>query len=260
MNFKFEPTYNCKKYLDGAKVERIGIGCSNSEVLKIEKAEKVYFLKISNTGLLENEYRKLIWLKGKIGSLVPNVVLFEIKDGVEFLLTEALEGEMVCSNYYLEHPQDGIPIIIDAFKTLYAIDINDCPFDVSLDYKLSVVRDNLDRHLIKEEDVDRDILKKYGSLEGIYEFLVNNKFKENLCFSHGDISLPNIFAKEDELSGFIDVGDSGIADRYFDIAIMTRTLIRNYGKEYVDIFYQSMGITPDKERIDYYLTMMELYL
>ena len=259
MDLRFKPTENIKKYLENSKIEKIGIGYSNSEVLKIEKDGKIFFLKTSDTGLLENEYKRLIWLKEKVGSLVPNVILFENKNGIEFLLTEALKGEMICSEYYLNHPDEGMPIIIDAFNTLYNIDINDCPFDVSLDYKLSVVRNNLDKHFIKEEDVNQEILKKYGSLEGIYEFLVNNKFQEDLCFSHGDISLPNVFAKNGKLSGFIDVGDSGIADRYFDIAIMTRTIMRNYGEEYVDKFYDSMGITPDRERIDYYLTMMELY-
>ncbi len=40
------------------------------------------------------------------------------------------------------------------------------------------------------------------------------KTKEELVFSHGDLGDSNILVKNDKISGFIDFGRSGKADRY----------------------------------------------
>lgn len=72
--------------------------------------------------------------------------------------------------------------------------------------------------------------------------------------------MPNIFAIKDRLSGFIDVGESIIADKWFDLAIYEKSILRNYGQKYVDKFYESLNIKRDDFKINYYLLMMELYL
>ena len=89
---------------------------------------------------------------------------------------------------------------------------------------------------------------------------IKNKFNDEKCFSHGDTSLPNIFALKDKFVGFIDVGECGIADKWFDLAICEKSIRRNYGEEYIQQFYNELNIVPDREKIDYYLLMMELYL
>lgn len=81
-----------------------------------------------------------------------------------------------------------------------------------------------------------------------------------MSFSHGDTSLSNIFCKYGKFTEFIDVGECGIADKWFDLAICQKSIKRNYGIEAVDKFYQQLEITPDNDKINYYLLMMELYL
>ncbi len=93
-----------------------------------------------------------------------------------------------------------------------------------------------------------------------HENLLVNKDKEELCFSHGDTSLPNIFANDYKFSGFIDVGECGIADKWFDIAIAVKTLERNYGEKAVDLFFKQLEIKKDQIKINYYLLLMELYI
>ncbi len=92
------------------------------------------------------------------------------------------------------------------------------------------------------------------------QYLKENKFKSKLCFSYGDTSLPNIFAYNNEVSGFIDVGECGIADIWFDLAICEKSIKRNYGEEYIPKFYEELKIIPNRKKIDYYLLMMQLYL
>ena len=237
--FKYKLTKKVEEFLDESEYEEINIGYSNTQVFHIIKNEKEYFLKIGEKEYLNNEYIKLQYLQNKLP--VPKIVFHEINDNIEYLITSKIPGEMVCSDYYMNHQSEGIDIIVEAFKLLYNIDISDCSIDVSLDYKLSLAENNIKKGLIKNENIDKKVLEKYGDVEGVLDYLKKNKFDEDLCFSHGDISLPNIFADEGKFSGFIDVGDCGIADRWFDIAIVIRSIIRNFGEEYVQEFLDKLG-------------------
>lgn len=99
-------------------------------------------------------------------------------------------------------------------------------------------------------------------------WLIDNKPTENLVFSHGDYCLPNIFINQNKVSGFIDLGRSGIADKYQDIALCYRSLKHNFegrygGKIYedfnADILFDKLGIKPDWDRIRYYILLDELF-
>lgn len=258
MNFNYELIDSVKSFIEGAKLEEISIGCSDSQVFKIEKEENTYFLKVSKKGILTKEYEKLKWLEGKL--LVPKIELYELTDENEYLITESLEGEMVCSDYYLSNPDEGIKIIVEAFKNVYSVNIENCPFDTSIDYKLELVENNVKNNLLNIDIIDKKVLDKFGSVENILKFLQDNKFYDELCFSHGDMSLPNVFASKDKFTGFIDVGECGKADKWFDLAICEKSIRRNYGEEYVQKFYDELGIKPEREKIDYYILIMELYL
>lgn len=258
MKFNYNLTSKVTKFLENSKLEEIKIGCSNSQVIKVKKDKAAYFLKIATKGMLTSEYEKLKWLYGKLK--VPKVVLYDISDDTEFLITEAIEGEMLCSDEYEKNKDKSLKIIADAFNSIYSVNIDNCPFDVSIDYKLSLVEYNVRNNLIKIENIKKATLEKYGDLENVLKYLKENKFESELCFSHGDTSLPNIFALNSSFSGFIDVGECGIADKWFDLAICEKSIKRNYGEEYIPKFYKELNIVRDQEKIDYYLLMMELYL
>ncbi len=258
MNFKYKLSPKVLDFIKGANLEEISIGCSDSQVFKIIKNNKIYFIKIANKGNLTSEYEKLKWLAGKLS--VPKIILYDWTNDTEYLITESVGGEMVCSKYYLQNPEIGLKVIAKAFKQIYKIDIKDCPFNVDIDYKLALVENNVKNNLIKVDEISEDVLKRFGSVDNILKFLRENKFTSELCFSHGDTSLPNIFAIKDKFSGFIDVGECGIADKWFDLAICEKSIRRNYGEEYIAKFYEELKIVPERDKIDYYLLMMELYL
>ena len=152
---------------------------------------------------------------------------------------------MLCSEYYLNHKDEGIDIIIEAFNHLYNIDYSDCI---------------LDETLINESDIDKSILDRFHTKENILKYLKGNKPKQIIGFTHGDMSLPNIFADNNHFSGLIDVGDSGISDIYYDIVICEKSIERNYGKEYVDIFYDKLGIEKDEFKSEYYRILLSVII
>lgn len=258
MNFNYELPDRIANYIKNAVLSEISIGCSDSQVFKIVSGDNTSFLKIAKLGLLEKEYNALKWLDGKLA--VPKVIEFIQTEVAEFLLTEAIKGEMVCSEKHLSNQDLALDIIAQAFNNIYNVNIDDCPLDVSNHYKLSLITKNVNDNLISEGSLKEETLKKFGSVRGLLDYLQNNSFEEELVFSHGDTSLPNIFADNNQFSGFIDVGECGIADKWFDLAICEKSIVRNFGKEYVERFYNKLNIIPDRNKINYYLLMMELYL
>lgn len=258
IKFRYNITKQIENFIKNAKLEEINIGCSDSDVIKITKNNQIYYLKMAKKGLLTQEFNALKWLNGKL--LVPEIVMFDSDDNTEFLITKAIPGEMVCSDYYIKNPDLAIKIIKEAFDNLYNVDISNCPFDVSNNYKLSLVEKNVNNGLVKDEDLKEETLKKYGNTKNLLQYLKDNRVEEELCFSHGDTSLPNIFSLNCKFSGFIDVGECGIADKWFDLAICEKSIRRNLGEKYVSKFYKKLNIVPDRKKIDYYLLMMELYI
>ena len=107
---------------DANRIEEITIGCSGKKVYKIRKKSKVFFLKVADH--LSKESISLDYLKDKI--TVPEKVFYEKYNGESYMLTKALKGNMLCDDYYEEHPLEGIKIIIEAFNALYNIDYSDC--------------------------------------------------------------------------------------------------------------------------------------
>lgn len=257
--------YDClpkqiKDKIINKNIENINIGCSDSSVYKINtyNEEKTMYLKIASESYLTTEYKALKWLENKL--MVPKVIFYECYNSKEYLLTESLNGKMLCDDFYLKNPDAGIEVLAEAFKKIYNVDIANCPVNVGLDYKLDKVKKNVEEKLLNEDDVSLEYLNKYDGVEGILSYLLNNKFEEDLCFSHGDTSLPNIFAEGNKFIGFIDVGECGIADKWFDLAICEKSIKRNFGDKYIDLFYKKINVIPDRKKIDYYILLMELYL
>ena len=236
---------------DANRIEEITIGC-NSNVYKIRKKSKVFYLKVANH--LSKESIRLDYLNGKLN--VPEKVFYEKYNNKSYLLTREVKGEMLCSDYFENNPLIGIDIIVEAFNALYSIDYSDCVFDETIDVKIKEIENNLAN--IKESDIKKDIIDRFHSKEAIIRYLKGNKPKQIIGFTHGDMSLPNIFALNGHFSGLIDVGNAGLCDIYFDLVICEMSIERNYGKEYINVFYDKLGIEKDEFKSDYYRILMSL--
>jgi aminoglycoside phosphotransferase len=75
-------------------------------------------------------------------------------------------------------------------------------------------------------------------------------------FVHGDLCLPNILVLDDEISGFIDLDNSGLGDMYHDISWMLWSLEYNLKTDkYNDILLSGLGITFDLEKFEKYIPL-----
>lgn len=241
------------------------IGMSNSSVFlfndKVLKLEEDWYES-------ENEYQVMKWLKDKLP--VPEVICHEKQDGKSYLLMSKMTDKMLCDEFYMTNPELVVELLVKALKLLWQVDISDCPFDASIDKKLKMAKYNLEHDNVDLDNVEPETFGEGGfeNAEALLNWLIQNKPEEELVFTHGDFCLPNIFAKEDEISGFIDLGRAGVADKYQDIAICYRSLKHNFEGKYggeknvnfnSDILFEKLGIIPNWDKIKYYILLDELF-
>ena len=75
---------------------------------------------------------------------------------------------------------------------------------------------------------------------------------------HGDYCLPNALLERDEVTGFVDLGELGVADRYRDLAIATWSVTWNLGPGFESCFLDAYDAPLDPERIRFYRLLYDL--
>lgn len=232
--------------------------CFDDMVLKIERESEES----------DNENKMMVWLDNKLP--VPKVLYSEKQDGVNYLLMSRIRGEMACSPNLLANPNRLVKLLADGLRMLWKVDISKCPSNNSIDNKLRLAANLVSNNLCDTENVEPTTYGEHGfeNPEKLLQWLNENKPQEELVFSHGDYCLPNIFINNDRISGFVDLGRSGIADIYQDIALCYRSLQHNYHGKYAEkvydgfdakILFEILGIEPDWDKIKWYILLDELF-
>lgn len=245
------------EYIKNMVLIKDEIGCSNATIFCFKDHEKELYLKIEKKNEeFEREQKCLDWLKTRLP--VPNIVARYNYNGYDYLLMTKAVGEMACTDKFLKNPEGLVMILAEGIKQLQNVDISNCPFDCTIDYKLTKARERIENNLIDMSDWEEN--SQFDSPEELYEFLVKNKPNEELVFSHGDYCLPNLFIENGVISGFIDLGRSGIADKWQDIALCKRSLEHNYRSSiYSELLFKYLDVKPDYEKIQYYILLDELF-
>ena len=153
---------------------------------------------------------------------------------------------------------------------LQKMGIPDCPRRSTLDEKLRQAEIRVRNGLCGMEDTEPGTYGPGGfqNPAALLQWLKAHRPEERLVFSHGDCCLPNIFLHKGGISGFIDLGRSGIADEYQDIALCYRSLLHNFdgrfGREKREDFdagalFRELEMYPDWEKLRYYILLDELF-
>lgn len=75
----------------------------------------------------------------------------------------------------------------------------------------------------------------------------------DLVVCHGDYCFPNVFLEtgpdgESTVTGYLDLGEVAVADRWLDLAVALRSLGLNLGSEYEDAYLAGYGIALDEAK------------
>jgi kanamycin kinase/aminoglycoside 3'-phosphotransferase-3 len=252
------------KILEGYNFEKDNIGCSSSGVYKFFKDTASFYLKIDNSaGELQREYEMLQWLNKELP--VPEIIVWCEHGGLSYMLMTEVMGHMTCScpdDDVCDPKENTIRLLAEGLLMLQSIDISSCPFNNTLDKKLAAALYNIENNYVDMDDFEEG--NDFAAPIDLYNYLIANKPPEELCFTHGDYCLPNIFIDDNKVTGFIDWGRGGIADKWQDIALCVRSLgynLRNSveKEKYVDLLFSFMNIRPDWVKINYYILLDELF-
>lgn len=240
-------------------------GMSPAQVYKLVGKINNLYLKMSNSILngttydVSKEKEVMIWIGNKL--TVPEVLYYESFEGNNYLLMSELKG-ITLAEYHknFNNNEAFVTFLAESVINFQKISIKNCPFNVTTDIRLA----ELD-YLIKNNLADVDCCSweedtEFKDPKELYNWLCNNKPKEELVFSHGDLGDSNILVNNNKISGFIDLGRAGIADKWYDIAFCVREIKHNIGDEkYIHKFFHLINETPNWEKIRYYTLLDELF-
>lgn len=241
-------------------------GMSPARVYKLIGHSENLFLKISDhryhgtTYDVQREKEIMLWLNGKLP--VPEVLHFEQHENENYLLMSEVGDEAGFAYYKKQRdPRQMIKIYSEGIKLFQSISILDCPFASSIDHRLNELDYLLQHNLADIDPENWEDDTPFRDPNELFTFLKTHKPGEEFVLSHGDFGDSNLFIANDQLSGFIDLGRSGKADKWYDIAFCVRSIQHDIGnnKQYIDLFFDLLGLEPDWEKIRYYILLDEMF-
>lgn len=217
-----------------------------TKVYKIRKKSKIFYLKESNH--LSRESIKQDYLNDKLS--IPEKVFYEKYQGKSYILTKEIRGEKLNKQ---ENKNTILNILIELFNQIYNIDYKDCMIDETIDEKIKRIEEN-----IKNIELSQSLKEKFITKENLIKYLKGNKPKQIIGFTLGNLDLSNVIYENNEFKGVINVSESGLSDIYYDLVYCEKTIEDNLGKEYIQKFYDNIGIEKDEFKSEYYKIIIEL--
>lgn len=248
-----------KKHLLNMEYEQNNIGCSQAAVYKFFSEAEVLYLKAEpKAGELEREYKNMLWLQERLP--VPEIIEWVPEKDMDYLLISEIGGKMLCDDYYLKNPALAVSLLAKGINLLKSVNIKDCPAHNNLHKKLKDAAENIRLNRVDMSDWEASS-NGFSSPQELLNFLNSNiPENEELVFTHGDYCLPNIFADDEQITGFIDIGRAGVADLWQDVALCIRSLRHNFKtKKYDALLLEQIGIPLNKEKLEYYILLDELF-
>jgi Aminoglycoside phosphotransferase len=219
------------------------------------------FLKIDGSDSnVKDEAVMMAWLHGKLP--VPEVI--ETHDDGEnfYLLMSKVDGEMACSEIKLSDPEGAVRLLAEGIRMFQKIPTAGCPRVRDVDAMLKSALKNIESGDMDDHDWSWDLTADLDltTTAAVYDYLVKNAPRdEELVLAHGDFCLPNVMLKDGRVEAFIDLGYSGISDKWYDIMQCRWSIRYNlrlkegiFTHEYDALFFDSLGVTPDEEKLKYY--------
>lgn len=241
----------------------ITIGQSAAQVYRlVDRAGDVCFLKYCPHGTLfslADEVARLRWLAGRLP--VPAVLGYAEDERGSYLLMSAVSGVDAATAAETQRMDTAhlVRLLAEGLRRFHATPIVDCPFDHRLTAEVARAKARMEQGQVDEQEFDAE---RYGrSTQSLWAELINTvPATEAPVLTHGDYCLPNILLADGAVSGFIDLERCGVGDRYRDLALARRSLIRNCGAEWLDHFFTCYGLPePDLEKLDFYQLLDEFY-
>jgi kanamycin kinase len=220
---------------------------------------EVRYLKVARRGWeqgLAAEHERLAWAAGRL--TVPPVLDYGRDDEREWLLTAGLTGVNATDDGLRADPARLVPLLAAGLRRFHALAVAECPFDSRLSVMLASAQRRVAAALV---DARRDLHRDHGDItaeEALTRLARQRPSQEDLVVCHGDYCLPNVLICDGRVSGYVDLGQLGVADRWADLAIATWSVTWNLGPGWEDLFLDAYGIQHDAAKLAFYRLLYDL--
>jgi aminoglycoside 3'-phosphotransferase-2 len=248
----------------------IETGESGADVVRYERPSgNTAYLKSKVVGApsaprpLFEEAERLGWMHA-VGLPVPAVLQYHEWKGREYLLLTAVPGQDASTPHPPEQYGAIVATLAAGMRALHATNISACPFDQSSRVRLALADTHVRSGAVREDDFD-DNHRGRSAKELYTELVATPAPPEDRVFTHGDYCLPNVLLLPDNAGGFrvsglVDCGNAGIADRYQDLALCARSVADNLGPEWVPALFARYGVEHvDEQKVAYYQLLDEFF-
>jgi kanamycin kinase len=205
---------------------------------------------------LTGEGERMVWAAAYLP--VPVVVAVERLEGVTVLLTEALPGHDATRPEW----QSDLPALVRALgrglRAFHdAVGEEWCPFRFDIARALAHVEER-----VRADDIDpAGFHREHAHLTpaaALAELESLTPGDEDLVVCHGDYCAPNVLLQDGVVTGFVDLGELGAADRWWDVAVGAWSVGWNFGEALEPLFYEGYGIAPDPTRTRFFRLLYDL--
>jgi aminoglycoside phosphotransferase len=249
-----------RQRIAGMTWEENQIGWSGVRVFRLDGPHgSGQYLKIAQPPHdLTPEKQRLEWLQGRLP--VPQLLNFTDDPAGQFLLMSAIPGLVAFDDQFRDRRAQIIELLADGLRQIHRVEIAGCPFDRRVAALIEQARSNIVAGRVGGGDFEANHDGR-SAHDLLAEAIAIRPAEEDLVFTHGDYCLPNVLIDADSMiiNGYVDWGQAGVADRYYDLAFIARSIVYNFGEEWVAPFWEAYGVTEvDHARIAFFRLIDEL--
>ena len=150
-----------------------------------------------------------------------------------------------------------VEYVAQALRFVHEIPTDNCPFSARLDLRFRSIkrRIGIDRY---DASTFTPPYNRYP-VSRLYEILEETRpAEDDDVFTHGSFGLGCTLLDQTGVSGVVDWGQAGVADRYVDLAAAVRSIAERLGPEHIPAFFQAYGLErPDPRKLDFYALLAE---
>jgi kanamycin kinase/aminoglycoside 3'-phosphotransferase-2 len=216
------------------------------------------------------------WLRAQ-GLPAPEVVDAGAADGMSWLVTEARPGRSLAEPWPERLRAGAVEAMAGFARRLHELPVDGCPFVRDLSVTVPLAGAAVAAGCVDEGDFEDHRLGR-SAADLLAELVRTRPAAEDLVVCHGDLCAPNVLVDPEtlEVSGVVDLGRLGVADRYLDLALACRSLrdeelnpqhgpaaaerfLRAYAAGGADGTAGEGGVRPDPARLEFYTLLDEFF-
>ena len=250
----------------------VTVGLSGARVWRRPGA----YLKVERSGTggaieLVGEVERTRWLHEQ--GLAAAEVLDAGDDGSwTWMITAALPGRSLAEPWPAAERREVVRALAAATAALHALDTAACPFRRDLSGTVPAAAEAVRRGAVDLDDLDEDHRGRAAAdlLADLMRGLPSSSSeKQDLVVCHGDLCAPNVLVDPDSMvvTGLVDLGRLGGADRHQDLALAVRSLAGSvnpqYGDEdvaqFLEAYAAATGVRADPARLEWFRLLDEFF-